>query len=375
MRKNLLALAVVGLLATTAVTGCDGSDSSSDASSSGSNTTGSGESRVGVILPDTKSSDRWETADAKFLKQAFDSAGVKVEIQNAQGDKENFKRIGDAMLNSGVKVLIIANLDAASGKVVLDQARAKKIPTIDYDRLTLNGGANYYVSFDGKLVGVQQAEALKSCLAARRVVNPIVAELNGSPTDNNATLFKEGYDGVLQEMYDSATFTKGPDQFVPDWDAEEGTKIFTQMLEQQPGIDAVLAANDGLGNAAIEVLRKKGLAGKVPVTGQDATVQGLQNVLAGEQCVTIFKDLKPLAQNAASLAVKLFKGEQPTAPKRIKDPESGAYIPFVSLPPQPITINKINDVIATGFVTAKELCTGKYQALCREHGIGTAAAQ
>jgi D-xylose transport system substrate-binding protein len=375
MRKNLLALAVAGLLATTAMTGCDGSDSSSDASSSGSNTTSSGESRVGVILPDTKSSDRWETADAKFLKEAFDSAGVKVEIKNAQGDKENFKRIGTEMVNSGVKVLIIANLDPASGKAVLDQASAKKIPTIDYDRLTLNGGASYYVSFDGKQVGIQQAEGLAKCLAARKAVNPVVAELNGSPTDNNAMLFKSGYDQVLQQKYDAAEYTKGPDQFVPDWDAEEGTKIFAQMLEQQPSIDAVLAANDGLGNAAIEVLRKKGLAGKVPVTGQDATVEGLQNILTGEQCVTIFKNLKPLAQAAAGLAVKLFKGERPTTTDRLKDPESGAYVPFVKQQPQAIDINSINKVIDAGFVTKAELCKGKYAQLCRQHGVGVSAAQ
>jgi len=374
MRKNLLALAVVGLLATTAMTACEDSDSPSD-TSGGAGTTGSGEARVGVILPDTKSSDRWVNADAKYLKQAFDSAGVKVEIKNAEGDKENFKRIGSAMVNSGVKVLIIANLDAESGKAVIDQAKAKKIPTIDYDRLTLNGGASYYVSFDGEAVGRQQADALKDCLAARRVVNPIVAELNGSPTDNNATLFKTGYDRVLQPMYDAALYTKGPDQFVPDWDNKEGTKIFAQMLEQQPGISAVLAANDGLGNAAIEVLRKKGLAGKVPVTGQDATVQGLQNVLSGEQCVTIFKDLKPLAKDAADLAVKLFKGQQPTTKDRLKDPESGAYVPFVARDPVPITIDSINKVVDAGFVNTQELCAGKYKQLCRQHGVGGNAAQ
>ncbi len=373
MRKKLLALAAVGLLATAAMTGCDDSDQASDAGS-GNNTTGSGDARIGVILPDTKSSQRWKVDDPKYLKEAFDAAGVKAEIKNAEGDKEAFKRIGFDMIDSGVKVLLIANLDSVSGKAVLDRARAEKIPTIDYDRLTLNGGADYYVSFRNEQVGQQQARGLQNCLAAKKVRNPIIAELNGSPTDNNAHQFKDGYDEILQKNYDSALFTKGPDQWVPDWDNEEAGKIFAQMLEQQPGIDGVLAANDGIGNAVIEVLRKKGLSRKIPVTGQDATVQGLQNILSGEQCITIYKRIKPEAQTAANLAIKLFKGERPTTAERVKDPESGFQVPFIGLPPLPITIDKVKDVVADGFVTKAELCKGKYAALCAANGVGEPAA-
>ncbi|GIF22602.1 D-xylose transport system substrate-binding protein [Actinoplanes tereljensis] len=372
MRKKLLALAAVGLLATATMTACDDSDSSSDASSD-SGGSGSGKARVGVIMPDTKSSQRWKTDDPKFLKAAFDAAGVPVEIQNAEGDRANFQKIGDDMINSGVKVLIIANLDSDSGKAVIDKAKEKKIPVIDYDRLTLNGGADYYVSFDNEKVGKYQAYGLINCLEAKGVKNPVVAELNGSPTDNNATLFKAGYDGQLQPKYDTAEYTKGPDQFVPDWDNEEGGKIFTQMIQQQPKIDGVLAANDGLGNAVIEVLRKKGLAGKVPVTGQDATLQGLQNLLTGEQCVTIYKRIKPEADAAAGLAIKLFKGEKPSVTGQIKDPESGAYVPFVSLEPLQIDVTKVKDVVTDGFVTKKDLCAGKYAALCTEYGVGVTA--
>ncbi len=355
MRKEMLALAAVGLLATAAMTGCDDSDGGSDGSSGGT-TTGSGEARVGVILPDTKSSQRWGTDDPKYFKEAFAAAGVKVEIQNAQGDKENFKRIGFSMIESGVKVLIIANLDAASGKAVLDRARAEKIPTIDYDRLTLNGGANYYVSFDNKKVGQLQGLALSTCLAGKR--NPIVAQLNGSPTDNNATLFKAGYDSVLQPKYDEAAFTKGPEQWVPEWDNDEAGKIFEQMLEQQPRIGGVLAANDGIGNAVIEVLRKRGLAGKIPVTGQDATLQGMQNLLTREQCVTVYKGIKPEAQTAARVAVELFKGGKPSAPDQIKDPESGGYVPFFPLEPVAVTLDNINEVGDDGFVPTDQLCAG-----------------
>jgi D-xylose transport system substrate-binding protein len=292
-----------------------------------------------------------------------------VEIQNAQGDRSNFIKIGETMVNSGVKVLIIANLDSTSGKTVLDAAHAKKVATIDYDRLTLNGGADYYVSFDNEKVGQQQAYGLINCLRAKRVVNPVVAELNGSPSDNNATLFKNGYDEVLQTHYDDASFTKGPDQWVPDWSNAEGGKIFAQMLSQQPKISAVLAANDGIAGSVIKVLKSKGLNGKVPVTGQDATVDGLRNILAGDQCVTIYKKLKPEAQTAAKLAVQLFKGEKPVVGDQLKDPESGAYVPFAKLPPDAIDINSVKDVVADGFVSKKELCSGKFADLCDEHGV------
>jgi D-xylose transport system substrate-binding protein len=364
----MLALAAVGLMATATITACDDSDQSSDAGST-SNAGGSGKPRVGVILPDTKSSARWGSDDPKYLKEAFDAAGVPADIQNAQGDKANFVRIADSMIKSGVKVLIIANLDSDSGKAVLDKAKAKKIATIDYDRLTLNGGANYYVSFDNEQVGEQQGRGLVNCLAQKNVHNPVVAELNGSPTDNNATLFKDGYDFVLQPHYDDASYTKGPDQSVPDWDNAEGGVIFSQMLSQQPDIKGVLAANDGLANSVIEVLRKKGLNGKIPVTGQDATLQGLQNLLTGDQCVTIYKKIKPEAQTAANLAIKLFKGEKPTVPGTLKDPESGAYVPFASLEPLSIDVNHVKDVVADGFIAKKALCVGKYAKLCKTYGV------
>jgi D-xylose transport system substrate-binding protein len=196
-----------------------------------------------------------------------------------------------------------------------------------------------------------------------------VAELNGSPTDNNATLFKKGYDGLLDPLYDQASFTKGPDQWVTDWNNDEGGKIFAQMLSQQPKIAGVLAANDGLAGAVIKVLRSKNMAGRVPVTGQDATLEGLQAVLAGDQCLTIYKPLKPEAQVAAGLAIALYKGQHPAVKDQIKDPESGAYVPFSKLDPQAITIDKVSSVVADGFVSKKDLCAGKYAALCTANDI------
>ncbi|MDY7085602.1 MAG: substrate-binding domain-containing protein [Actinomycetota bacterium] len=372
MRKKLLAIAAVGLMATATMTACDDSGDSGEASGGGGYT-GSGETkeRVGVILPDTKSSNRWTNEDPKYLKAAFEAQKVPVEIVNAEGDRAKFVQIAESMLDSGVKVLIIANLDPESGKEVLAKARAKKIPTIDYDRLTLNGNANYYVSFDNVQVGALQAYGLQKCLRAKKVSNPIIAQLNGSPSDNNATLFKEGYEGVLNEMYDKAQYTVGPAQWVPDWEPEEAEKIFEQMLTQSPQIGGVLAANDGIGNAVIKVLRKYKRNGIVPVTGQDATLEGVQNILTGDQCMTVYKAVKQEADNAARLAVQLFKGENPTANDTIKDPESGGYVPFISLEPKSITLANINDVVvADKYIAEAELCKGKYLALCQQHGVG-----
>jgi D-xylose transport system substrate-binding protein len=373
MRKSLLALIAAGLLTTVTLTACDDgadpgdTDGGSATTSSGGNASGTG--GIGVVLPDTKSSQRWSQDDPKYLKAAFEAAKVPFQIENAEGDKEQFKRLADKMLDEGAKVLIIANLDSASGKAVIDNAKSRSVPVIDYDRLTLNGGADYYVSFDNELVGKLQAEGLANCLRQKNKVNPIVASLNGSLTDNNATLFKNGYDNVLNEYYDRAEFTKGPDQYVPDWDNDEGRAIFAQMIEQYPNIGGVLAANDGLGNAAIEVLREKKMAGEVPVTGQDATVQGLQNILAGDQCMTVYKEIKKEADAAAKLAINLYKNVKSPVDDKLKDPESGAYVPFVKLAPVSITKANVKTVVESGFVTPKALCTPKFKQACNKAGI------
>jgi len=365
MRKGMFALAAVSLLATGSMAAC-GDDSGSDSGSTGGSSVG----KVGVILPDTASSQRWGTDDPKFLKAAFDAAGVPVDIQNAQGDKTQFQTIADAMISSGVKVLMIVNLDSGTGKAVLDKAKNAGIATIDYDRLTLNGGANYYVSFDNVAVGKLQGEGLVKCLTDMKATKPVVAELNGSPTDNNATLFKEGYDSVLKPKYDSGDYVKGPDQSVPEWDNAQAGTIFEQMLTQKKDIKGVLAANDGLGNAVISVLKKNKLNGKVPVTGQDATVQGLQNILIGDQCMTVYKAIKKEADAASELAIALAKGQKPsTATGVTKDVESGKDVPSVLLAPQSITKENVKDVIADGFVTKEQLCTPDFAKACADAGI------
>ena len=375
MRTKMFALAVVALLATGAVSACsddgDGDSTSTGAAGTKGAATGGGGGKVGVILPDTTSSQRWGTDDPKFLKAAFAAANVPVEVQNAKGDRAQFQTIADGMIAGGVKVLMIANLDSITGKAVIAKAKAAKIPVIDYDRLTLNGGANYYVSFNNVQVGVLQGRGLQQCLSAAGVKNPVIADLNGSPSDNNATEFKQGYESVLQPLYDSATYRKGPDQSVDDWNNDEARLIFDQMMTQtKNSINGVLAANDGLANAAIQVLKKNRMNGKVPVTGQDASVQGLQNILAGDQCMTVYKSIQKEANAAAGLAIKLYKGQKDSTDfTDVKDPESGLRLPAILLNPVAITKSNIDQVIKDKFVTRKAVCAGDYEKYCTTAGL------
>ena len=362
MRKGILSLLAVGVLAAGGLTACG-----DDSSDSGSGT--EKKAKIGVILPDSKSSARWETADRKYLEEAFKAAGVDYDIQNAQNDKNAFQTIAEQMITGGVNVLMIVNLDSGTGKAVLDRAKAAGVATIDYDRLTLGGSASYYVSFDNEAVGKLQGEGLVKCLTAMNASKPLIAELNGSETDNNATLFKRGYDSVLKPKYDSGDFIKGPDQSVPEWDNAQAATIFEQMLISSPKIAGVLAANDGLGNAAINVLKKQSLNGKVPVTGQDATVQGLQNILNGDQCMTVYKAVKKEADAAAKLAIGLATGNKQSTTQKATDPVGKREVDAVLLDPKAIDKTNVKDVVDDGYVTKAELCTGAYAAKCEEAGI------
>ena len=160
-------------------------------------------------------------------------------------------------------------------------------------------------------VGKLQGQGLVNCLGNSRSGQARIAELNGSPTDNNATLFKKGYDSVLDPLYKAGKLKKVADQSVPDWDNQKALTIFEQMLQKTGNkIDGVLAANDGLGNAAISALKQRKLP-QIPVTGQDATLQGIQNILTGDQCMTVYKAIKKEADAAAKLAIALAKGADP----------------------------------------------------------------
>ena len=330
-----------------------------------------GGAQVGVILPDTQSSSRWEEQDTPNLKKAFDAAGIKVDIQNALGDKAKFVSIGQSMIQEGVKVLIVVDLDSPSGAQVESAAAAAGVKTIDYDRLTLGGGASYYVSFDNVKVGQLQGQGLVDCMTAAKIAKPIIIELKGSPTDNNATLFAKGYDGVLDPLYAAGTYVKKGEQAVPNWDNAQAGTIFENLLTAAGGkVDGVIAANDGMGQSVITVLKKHKI--KAPITGQDATVPGLQSVLRGDQCGTVFKDTSLEATGAATLAIDLIQGKTPDSTLvngTTHDSQANKDVPSVLETPVWITPDKVEDVVKAGQAKASDICTADVAALCTKYGV------
>jgi D-xylose transport system substrate-binding protein len=359
--KRMPAVLVAGALGLSlSLAACGSSDDNGGGGGGGSKTA---EAKVGVILPDTESSVRWETADRPALEAAFKDAGVKYDIQNAQNDADKMAQIADSMIASGVTVLAIVNLDNASGAAIEQKAKEQGVATIDYDRLTLGGSAQYYVSFDNTKVGELQGQGLADCLGSKKAN---IVYLDGSPDDSNATSFAKGAHSVLDKISD---YKKVAEQAVPKWDNKTAGTIFEQMYTQQKGnIQGVLAANDGLGGAAIAILQKNGQAGKVPVTGQDATVEGLQNVLAGTQCMTVYKSAKLEAGALAKLAIGLTKGEKGETNGTVKDTEGNRDVPSVLLDPVAITKDNVKSVIDDGGQKAADVCKG-FEKQCAAAGI------
>jgi D-xylose transport system substrate-binding protein len=366
---RVAAVAATGALALTAgACGSDSSSGGSGGSSSGESSSGSGSpGKVAVLLPDTKSSVRWETYDRPLLTQAFKDAGVDATIENAEGDKSAQQQQAEQAITNGAKVLLLTNLDSGSGAAIEANAASRGVKVIDYDRLTLKGNADYYVSFDNEKVGKLQGQGLVDCLG--NLNGQPIAELNGSPTDNNATLFKKGYDSVVNPLYDSGKLKKAADQSVPDWDNQKALTIFEQMLQKSGNkIQGVLAANDGLGNSAISALKARKLP-QIPVTGQDATLQGVQNIVNGDQCMTVYKATKKEADAAAKLAIALAKGETPSGAADSID-NGSKTVPSVLLDPVTITKSNIKQYVGQiDFPKKEDICAGKLAAACGKVGL------
>ncbi|MGU3501717.1 sugar ABC transporter substrate-binding protein [Mycobacterium sp. C31M] len=355
-RINTLLLAtVVGVGLT--LTAC-GSNSDTSTGSSGSS------GKVGVILPDTKSSVRWETKDRPALEAAFKEAGVEYTIQNAEGSADTMATIADGMIADGVTVLAIVNLDSDSGASIQEKAAAQGVKTIDYDRLTLGGSADVYVSFDNTKVGELQGQGLVDCLGGKPAN---VVFLNGSPTDNNATLFSAGAHSVIDA---TPTITNVGEQAVPEWDNDKAVTIFEQLYTAADGrVDGVYAANDGLAGSVISILEKNRRAGQVPVTGQDATVEGLQNIIAGTQCMSVYKSATEEANALAEVAISLATGTEPETTATSRDDTGGRDVPSVLLTPKSITKDNVNVVFEDGGQSKEEVCAGQFAAMCTEAGV------
>jgi D-xylose transport system substrate-binding protein len=340
-------------------------------SKSGGSGGGGKKDKVGVILPDAATSPRWEANDRPLLKKAFTDAGVSADIQNANGDKSKFGTICDGMINAGVKVLLIVNLDSDSGSACLKKAQSAGVKTIDYDRLTLGGGASYYVSFDNVGVGKLMGQGLEKCLDATKKAKANIVFINGDPTDNNAALFKQGYAEALKPAFDSGKYKLVGDQ-TGKWDATKAGTAFEQLYTQNNGkIDGVVSANDTMAGGIIARLKPNKLNGKVPVTGQDASKEGLQAILAGDQCMTVYKAIKKEADAASQLAIALISGKDASsiASGKVKDTVLNKDVPSALQTPVSIFKDNVKDVIADGFWKKSDICTPALAAACTAAGI------
>ena len=322
---------------------------------------------VCVLLPDTKTSVRWEQFDRPFMEKTLTAAKVSHTIVNALGDTQKQTAQAEQCLANGAKVIIIAPIDSVSAAAIEKKAAAAGAKSIDYDRQVEGGNAVAYLSFDGKTVGKLQAASVIAGLKAKGMYSkkPVVAALWGGQVDANAYLFKSGNDVVLNPLFKNKTLTKGPQQFVKDWDGPTAQTVFEQMLVKTSNkIDAVAAANDGLANAVVVALKAHKLK-PIPLSGQDATTQGAQNIISGWQTMTVWKDQRLLASKTAAAAIRIAKGQKPlttglvTTKGRAKEP---AYL----IPPQ--TITKANWRLLTAgtvpYIKKSDICSGEFAKYC-----------
>ncbi|MCW2524690.1 MAG: hypothetical protein JWO63_3025 [Frankiales bacterium] len=378
MRKSALGVVVVGVAASLLLGACSSSKKTttgttpSTGTSTGASSATGGKGKVGVILPDTTSSTRYTTYDAPLLTAAFKAAGIPADVQNAGGSTAKFQSIAQSMFGEGISVLIMDSIDPTSGAAVEQAAKTAGVKVIDYDRVNLGGSADYYVSFDNEKVGQLQGQTLVSCLSA--VNDPQIIEMDGgTDVDNNAVLFKQGALSVLDPLQSAGKLKIVSDTVVKGWDVNLAAPAFTQALTANGGkVDGVLAANDDIANAVIGVLKSNGLAGKVQVTGQDSGVEGLQNILTGDQCMTIFKDVKLEADAASKLAIALINGTDPSAAgvtlTNFQDPKGNRTLKAVLLTPTVITKKNVEDVVTAGALTAAQICKG-IAADCAAAGV------
>jgi D-xylose transport system substrate-binding protein len=335
-----------------------------------------GKGNVAAILPDTVSSTRYVEFDAPYLKKSMEDAGLKpsqIVIQNALGSDATEYADAQADITKGASVLIMDGLDSGVGAKIESYAKSHGVPVIDYDRLTLGGSRQYYVSFNNVHVGTLLGDGLVSCIAAWHVAKPQVMVMHGAPTDNNATLFAQGYDAVMAPYFSSKKWVDVANP-AGTWTPDVALSEFEAAYTAHPNINAVLMPNDENGAPIIHYLQTRGIkANTFPVTGQDATLTGLQNVISGYQCGTVYKPIYLEAQAAVALAMYLRAGLKPPSALvngTAKDVNTGVNVPSILLTPEWVTPGTVQStVIKDGFVPASQLCAGKFAADCTKYGI------
>ncbi|MEO8290470.1 MAG: substrate-binding domain-containing protein [Gaiellaceae bacterium] len=367
-RGVLVALGLVLLAGVAAlivgIVSCQGGDGAEGSTVVTGPTPGDRSPFVAVLLPET-SSPRWVTQDRPVLEQTLSDAGMEHSIDNAGGDSERQQEQAREAL-ARATVLLVAPVDAVTGTAIVAAARAEGVPVIEYDRVsTGEPGPDYFVGYDNEAVGRMLGEGLVRCLGDRGLVNARVAELDGPPTDGAAQVLKEGYDAVLEPRFAEKSFVKVAEEAVPAWDSLLAAGVLDDVLDRiGPALDGVLTPSDELAAGAIEALAGRRLNG-IPVTGAGATLEAVQRVLAGDQCLTVYRPVAPEASDAAFLAAQVARGDVPDLQTSVL--VGSRRIPAVVHQAVPITndIQLIQDtVVHDRFLTWEQICTARYEQFC-----------
>lgn len=364
-------LAILAVLATAGVglAACGDDDKAGTSGGGGGAAEKAGGKKIALLLPESKTT-RYEAQDrplftAELKRQCGD---CELIYSNADQDPAKQQQQAEAAITKGAEVLVLDPVDSASAASIVTRAKQSKIPVISYDRLITDADVDYYISFDNEQVGKLQGESLSKALGTTD--GKQIVMINGAPTDNNASLFKKGAHSVI----DASGVKVGKEYDTPDWSPDKAQNEMEQAITAlgKETIDGVYAANDGTAGGAIAAMKSAGLdPAKIPVTGQDAELAGVQRILLGEQYMTVYKAIKPQAEAAASLALALARGEKPKSGLINGETDNGMkQVPSVLLTPVAVTVDNVADtVVKDGFLKVADLCTGRYAAACTKAGI------
>jgi D-xylose transport system substrate-binding protein len=337
----------------------------------------SGKGKIGVLLPETTTSARYTSFDAPYLKQAMEKAGLTSDdfvITNAQGSASTQKTQADAAITNGATVLLLDPIDSGVGAAIESDAKSRGVKVIDYDRLTLGGARDYYISFDNVKVGQLIGEGFVKCATDWKVTKPQVLILDGAASDNYASLFAQGYNGVLKPHFDSGEYVKVGEPG-GSWEPADVQTTFTQQLTAHPNINSAVVANDANANAVISRLKTQQIKPRTfPTTGQDAQATGMQNVLTGYQCMSVYKPIYVEAQAAVAVALYLRAGQTPPSGLvngETDDTTAKTKVASVLLTPVSVdSTNMASTVVKDNFVKASEICTTpELKTACTQAGI------
>jgi D-xylose transport system substrate-binding protein len=375
MRSTKWVSVVAAGALTFGVAACGSNNKSSTSSSSGSSTASSSSGgktgTVALLLPESKTA-RYESQDRPHFTQKLQElcSGCKLIYSNADQDASKQQQQAEAALTQGAKVLVLDPVDAASAAAIVTRAAQSNVPVISYDRLITNAKVKYYISYDNATVGKLQGQALVDKLKQDGKKGSIVM-INGAPTDSNAALFKKGAHSVL----DTSGYKIAKEYDTPDWSPDKAQAEMEQAITAlgKNGFVGVYAANDGNAGGVVAAMKSNGVdPTKIPITGQDAELPGIQRILAGQQYMTIYKAIQPEADAAATLAVDLIQGKTPDSTLVNSQMPNGAAgnIPSVIFKPVSVTKANIKDtIIKDKFWTPAQICIGQYAAACKAAGI------